>query len=610
MSLNQQSLWHQTRQQQDILSATPVRLELVPERASDLELGIAEKLRRTQEELQWYRKLYENAPAMYFSLDATGIIMSVNQFGANLLGYTPEQLIQQPVFNLFDRSDQQRLSDVFTSLLKIVPHETTGEFRLDCPTSKIIWVKVLVRILPSVDEHFLAEESQRTLATLSYPLGTAKQYGNDFGVEREGVSLTTVETPIPLCSQKSPVILMVCEDITARKQAEDALRESEQRFQTLANSAPVMLWMAGCDGLFTFFNKSWLNFTGRSIEQQQEWGWLEAVHPQERNFCQENYDSAFHARAKFEIEYRLKRHDGEYRWMLDTGIPRFTPSGKFAGYIGCCLDITERKLAEVALKQSQEAAQARLEEMENLNRLKEEFLSTVSHELRTPLTNMKMAIQMLGIALHQEQNFLAEMAKPAAERSKAARYFEILDNECDREINLINNFLDLQRLDTSAKPWVLETIQIQQWLWRVVELFKARNGNSCRQKLRLSIASNLPSIACDPYSLERILIELLTNACKFSPPDAEITISAQLKAHNIQFQVINSGVEIPSSELPRIFDKFYRIPSNDPWKQGGTGLGLALVQKLTKHLGGTIEVESGSNRTCFAIQLALNSERE
>ncbi|BAZ53739.1 two-component sensor histidine kinase [Nostoc sp. NIES-4103] len=606
MSRNQQSLWHQTHQQQDILSATPVRLELVPERASDLELSTAEMLRRTQEELQWYRSLYENTPAVYFSLDAMGIILSLNQFGANLLGYTSEKLIQQPVFNLFDQSDQQRLCNLFTSLLKSPHNEVTEEFRLNCPTSKITWVKVTVRLLLGEDEHLLAEESQRTLATLSCTAASALHYRNEFVVESQAISTTTKVTPAPQCPVKSPVILMVCEDITARKQAEDALKESEQRFQTLANSAPFMLWMAGCDGLFTFFNNSWLKFTGRSIEEQQGWGWLEGVHPQEQDFCQENYDSAFHARAKFEIEYRLQRHDGVYRWMLDTGIPRFTPNGKFAGYIGCCIDITERKLAEVALQQSQEAVQAQLEEMESLNRLKEEFLSTVSHELRTPLTNMKMAIQMLGIALHQEQNFLSEMAKPPAERSKAARYFEILDKECDREINLINNFLDLQRLDTSARPWVLEKIQVQQWLWRVVELFKAHNRTLCRQNLRLIIAPNIPPIACDPYSLERILVELLTNACKFSPPDAEITISAHLKAHNIQFQVINSGVEIPSSELPRIFDKFYRIPSNDPWKQGGTGLGLALVQKLTKHLGGTIEVESGSNRTCFAIQLALS----
>lgn len=577
MSRNQQSIWHKNRRQQDILSAKSARLELVSERAEDLEPCTAETLLPNQEELALYRRLYENIPSVYFSLDLTGIILSVNKFGANCLGYSVEELIDKSVLNLFEHSDKQKLSDALGELAKTASFNDVSkwEFRLNCPASEIVWVKVVARLLPA-DDGF----SHLDLGSNS----TDKHH------------------------QKHPQILMVLEDITAHKQAEDALRESEQRFHSMANTAPVMLWMAGCDGLFTFFNQSWLKFTGRSMEQQQGLGWLEGVHPQEQDFCQEIYDSAFHARAKFEMEYRLKRHDNEYRWVLDTGIPRFTPNGKFVGYIGCCIDITERKSAEVALKHSQESVQAQLEEMESLNRLKDEFLSTVSHELRTPLTNMKMAIQMLGIALNQEQNFFSEMEKPQIERSKAARYYEILDNECDREINLISNFLDLQRLDNNTKPLVLETIQVQQWLWRVVELFKARNRNSCQQKLRLSIANSLPLLTCDPFSLERILIELLTNACKFSPPDAEITISAQMKSQNMQFQVINSGVEIPSCELPRIFDKFYRIPSNDPWKQGGTGLGLALVQKLTKLLGGTIEVESGSNRTCFAIQLPLSNE--
>ncbi len=575
MSLNQKSIWHDPRQQQDILPGIPAHLELVPERASDVELCTIETLRHTQEELEHYRQLYENIPSVYFSLDTTGIIVSVNQFGAECLGYTRKGLLNQSVFSLFASSEQQKLADAFMGLLISAPKNAVAnwEFRLDCPASQILWVKVIARLLPSGDGNFLTERNQSEKLM-----------------------------------RKNPVILMVCEDITAHKQAEDALRESEQRFHHMADTAPVMLWMAGCDGLFTFFNQSWLKFTGRSMEQQQALGWLQEVHPQEQDFCQETYDAAFHRRAEFEREYRLKRHDGEYRWVLDTGVPRFTPNGKFAGYIGCCIDITERKLAEVALKRSQEGIQAQLEEMESLNRLKDEFLSTVSHELRTPLTNMKMAIQMLGIALNRERNFLSEMAKPQAERSKASRYFEILDNECDREINLISNFLDLQRLDTSAKPLVLEKIQIQDWLHRVVDLFKARNRNSCQQKLHLSIAPNLPLLACDPFSLERILIELLTNACKFSPPDAEITVSAQLKSQYMQFQVINSGVEIPSSELPYIFDKFYRIPSNDPWKQGGTGLGLALVQKITKYLRGTIEVESGSNLTCFAIQLPLSKD--
>ncbi|MCX7596419.1 MAG: ATP-binding protein, partial [Fischerella sp.] len=324
-----------------------------------------------------------------------------------------------------------------------------------------------------------------------------------------------------------------------------------------------------------------------------------------KNLFTQTYESAFHRYTQFQIEYRCKRFDGEYRWILNTGVPWFTPSGDFAGYIGSAIDITERKLAEVALKESQKSAQTQLEEMENLNRLKDEFLSTVSHELRTPLTNMKMAIQMLGIALNQEQNLLSEMTKPHAERSKVARYFQILNNECEREINLINNFLDLQRLDTTAKPLVLETLQVQEWLERVIKLFQARNRNSYLHNLQISIPDHLPALICDPFSLERIIIELLTNACKFSPPGADILVTAESKSNFIQLQVSNSGVEIPASELPRIFEKFYRIPTNDPWKQGGTGLGLALVQKLTKYLGGTIKAESNSNFTCFTIQLPL-----
>jgi PAS domain S-box-containing protein len=574
MSRNQQSIWHHTRQQQDILSATPARLELVPDIVPKNEFCTTEELRLTQEELYWYRRLYENVPSVYFTLDTMGIILSVNQFGADSLGYSPEQLIDKPVFNLFEESEQPKLADAFMGLLMASRNGEAAnwEFRLDCPDSKIVWVKVTARILSGSEEEVIFEGDT------------------------------------PLFRSENSLILMVCEDITARKQAEDALRESEERFHTMADTAPVMLWMSGTDGLCTFFNQSLLEFTGRTIEQEQGLGWLTGVHAQERSSCLQTYDAALNVREKFQMEYRLKRADGEYRWIFNTGVPRFTPGGKFTGYIGCCIDITERKLAEVSLKETREAAIAQLEEIESLNRLKDEFLSTVSHELRTPLTNMKMAIQMLGIALNREQNFLLEMAKPPGERSKASRYFEILDNECEREINLINNFLDLQRLDTGAKPLVLETIQVEDWLSRVVELFQARNRHSCQQYLCLDIAANLPLLKCDPFSLERILIELLTNACKFSPQGAEITVNAQLSSQNILFQVVNTGVEIPTTELPRIFDKFYRIPSNDPWKQGGTGLGLALVQKLTYSMGGRIEVESGVNQTCFKIQLPLSGE--
>ncbi len=550
MNRNQQSRWHHPSPEPDnILPLVPARLELVPELATDQELHAAELLHRTQNQLQ-YRKLYEHLPAIYFTLDITGIILSVNQYGAELLGCTLEELLNKSVLQLFALDEQQRLADALISLFttssasKIVK----WEFRLNCPTTKIAWVKIVMRILPG--------------------------------------------------DEQNPVILMVCEDITSYKRSEDALKESEQRFKVMANTAPVMLWMAGCDGLFNFFNEFWLEFTGRSIEQERGIGWIDSVHPDDKFSCLQSYYSALSDRSQFHIEYRWRCADNQYRQILNTGTPRFSLNGDFTGYIGCCVDITEQKPSQVSLLKSDKAVKAQIDETERLNVLKDEFLSTVSHELRTPLTNMKMAIQMLGITLNLGENLNGT--------SKASRYFQILNNECDREINLINNFLDLQKLDTTIKPLVLETIVAQSWLARVVELFQARTRN-IGQRLIVNIAPNLPPFICDPYSLERIIIELLTNACKFSPPNEEVSVTAQLKSNHIELQVTNTGVEIPNTELSLIFNKFYRIPSNDPWKQGGTGLGLALVQKLTKYLGGTIEVESGSNCTRFTILLPVKA---
>ncbi|MBD2776982.1 ATP-binding protein [Iningainema tapete] len=254
----------------------------------------------------------------------------------------------------------------------------------------------------------------------------------------------------------------------------------------------------------------------------------------------------------------------------------------------------------IALRQARlyQAAKAQVEELQKLSRLKDDFLSTVSHELRTPMSNIKMAIQMLKISTTSERSQI---------------YLDILQNECGREIQLINDLLDLQRLETASYPnLVVEAINLQDWLPTIVESFVIRTQQR-QQTLQINLPPHLPTLISDRANLERIITELLNNACKYTPADGEIILSVCGKSDLVTtvFTISNS-VEIAAVELPRIFDKFYRVCDDDRWKQGGTGLGLALVEKLVEQLEGKIVVESSKGWTTFTIELptSLHSSPE
>lgn len=256
-------------------------------------------------------------------------------------------------------------------------------------------------------------------------------------------------------------------------------------------------------------------------------------------------------------------------------------------------------------------------EIKDLNQLKDDFLSTISHELRSPMTNIKMATRMLKLLLQQDGSnengqgqFWTNQAQ-AKLQAKVGQYLLILEKECDREMNLLNNFLDLQELDAGNYRSGQTRVDLKESTLQVIKPFLKRAINH-QQTLKLEISNNLPILEIDQPSLECILTELLCNACKFTPVGGEIIVELCSKLvstellNTLQLRVKNSGVEIPLNEHSRIFERFYRIPNGDRWKYSGTGLGLTLVKKLTEHLGGTIRVESGAEKTCFTVEIPID----
>ena len=272
----------------------------------------------------------------------------------------------------------------------------------------------------------------------------------------------------------------------------------------------------------------------------------------------------------------------------------------------------------IALRQARlyQASQAQVKELKRLNQLKDDFLSTVSHELRTPVANVKLATRMLSVTLARRAEAFEDpdifsqptelIALDQQVREKELYYLKMLQDECQREINLVNDLLDLQRLEEEQAVLTFETIELSEWLNKTVKPFENRATNR-QQSLILDTVNPLDSISTEPVGLGRIVTELLNNACKYTPPGETILVHVATNDGMAIFTVTNSGVEIPARELPHIFDKFYRVPSTDPWKQGGTGLGLALIKGLVHQLGGSIQVKSERNQTQFTVALPLQS---
>ncbi len=383
----------------------------------------------------------------------------------------------------------------------------------------------------------------------------------------------------------------VIADINERKLAEAALRESEQYFRTLADGGSALIWTSGLDKGCDYFNQPWLEFTGRALRQELGNGWAEGVHPDDFERCLAIYESHFEQRLPFSMEYRLRHHSGEFRWIRDDGNPRYDTKGNFLGYIGFCYDITREKEAAEVLAQhhqqlerlvEQRTADLRLakEAAEAANVAKSAFLANMSHEIRTPLN------AITGMAYMLRRSGLDERQRDRLDK---------LETASQHLLDIINAVLDLSKIEAGKFALEAAPINVAQLLANIASMLQ---GKLVEKGLRLStrLPDRLPTVLGDQVRLQQALLNYVANAIKFTEHgdigiDVELIELSETSAR-LRFTVSDTGIGIAEQDLPRLFQAFEQADNSPTRRYGGTGLGLAITRKLAEMMGGTTGVES------------------
>jgi PAS domain S-box-containing protein len=428
--------------------------------------------------------------------------------------------------------------------------------------------------------------NEATRAPVENPVAKVLQAGAVIGLANHTVLIDRHGRETPIDDSAAPIrqpggalfgVVLVFRDITERKRSEDSMRESEGRFRLMADSAPVLIWISGADKLRTWFNSQWLEFVGRGLDQELGNGWATSVHCDDVDRCLETYSRKFDAREPFTLEYRLRRHDGVYRWVLDSGVPRWTSEGGFAGYIGSGIDITERREAEEALRTA--------------DRHKDEFLAILSHELRNPLAPIRLAVAMLR-----------KLGPPDRELQELR---DIIDRQTTQLARLLDDLLDVSRI-TSGKI-VLRKARVSIALAVSSAVESSRPLIDSRgHRLELHLPPHSPEVDADVGRLAQVFSNLLNNAAKYTERGGRIIVTVEQAPGEAIIHVRDNGVGIAPEQLPRIFVMFAQL---DQTLDGGHGLGvgLALAKRLVELHGGRLEVHSAGlgKGSEFVVRLPL-----
>ncbi len=376
-----------------------------------------------------------------------------------------------------------------------------------------------------------------------------------------------------------------CIDIMDKWTANQALKDSEQRWKFLTEVMPQLIWIdRGSDGSCIYLSRQWQEFTGCAIEELIDFGWLKVLHPEDRDRTAEAWALCVAGKADYDMEYRIRRHDGVYRWFKVRGVPVIDELGTIHIWYGTCTEIQEL----IDARQKAEAASI----------AKSEFLANMSHEIRTPMN------AVVGLA-----NILST-SSPLTPRQE--EYIHTLQLSADSLLGLINDLLDISKIE--SRNIELENIpfRLDQLLQETVSMMSHRASEK-----NLSVTYDGVSLAGktyrgDPARIRQIINNLCSNAIKFTESGSvRITASAESAAdqkENLVFRVEDTGIGIAHDKLDMIFDQFVQADSSVNRRYGGTGLGLAITRALTRLMGGKIIVQSELGKgSAFIVSLQLDT---
>jgi PAS domain S-box-containing protein len=382
----------------------------------------------------------------------------------------------------------------------------------------------------------------------------------------------------------------VIQDITQRKQSDQALRASEEKYRSLIDHVPDVVWTADSNRDLLYISGNAVKVLGYGSEELLEKGrqlWMDRIHPEDAARVRQAYQKLFSAGEKFDVEYRICRKDGEWIWLYNRALAT-RPGGGIMCADGTFKDITQRRQAEAALRHAKEAA-------ESANLAKSQFLANMSHELRTPLNAIIGFSEILSDKTFGDLN------------ARQLKYSNNILNSGRHLLQLINDILDLAKVEAGRVELMRNTFAVTKAMHEVQTIVKTL-ANKKGISLELEVGANLPLLHADEAKFKQVMYNLLSNAIKFTPDGGRVTVTAAfqneangdsrpaskiaLAGEALRVEVTDTGIGIQARDQERVFKEFEQVDSSYGRQQQGTGLGLALTQRLIEMHGGRIWVES------------------